>query len=65
MLKNEKKIYCIEARFYSDDNIWIATSKDIEGLALECETLDELNREILEWAPELIEHNENKIHLFV
>lgn len=58
MSDETKKIYHIQA-FYDDEaNVWCATSEDIPGLILECETLDELYREIQEWAPEMIEHNE-------
>jgi hypothetical protein len=38
-------------------NVYVATSSDVQGLVIEAETLDELEREVLWAVPELLELN--------
>lgn len=37
----------------NEANVYIATSSDLTGLVVEADTLDELEREVLELVPEL------------
>lgn len=41
----------------SEASVWIATSKDIQGLVLESESYDVLVEKVLETVPEIIELN--------
>lgn len=49
----------IKVEIIHDDeaNVYIATSSDLKGLVVEAETLDELEKEVLELAPELLALN--------
>ena len=46
--------YPINAHWDAESNVWIATSDDIQGLILECESYDGLLRETLLAVPELL-----------
>lgn len=46
----------IKVEIIHDDevNVYVATSSDLKGLVVEAETLDELEKEVLELVPELL-----------
>ena len=43
-------------------NVYIATSSDLKGLVVEANTLDELEKEVLELVPELLALNSPSLH---
>lgn len=46
----------IKVEIIHDDeaNVYVATSSDLKGLVIEAQTLDELEKEVLELVPELL-----------
>lgn len=49
--------YTIQLFWDSEAGVWLATSKDIQGLVLEADSLDEVIQKTLLAVPELIELN--------
>jgi len=49
---------------HDDDeaNVYVATSRDLKGLVVEAETLDELEKEVRDLVPELLTLNLPKLH---
>ncbi|MFI3185794.1 MAG: DUF1902 domain-containing protein [Methylococcaceae bacterium] len=54
----------IKVEIIHDDeaNVYVATSSDLKGLVVEAEALDELEKEVLDLAPQLLELNNPKLH---
>jgi predicted RNase H-like HicB family nuclease len=54
----------IKVEIIHDDeaNVYVATSSDLKGLVIEAETLDELEKEVLELVPELLALNKSTSH---
>ncbi len=54
----------IKVEIIHDDeaNVYVATSSDLKGLVVEAETLDELEKEVLDLAPQLLELDNPKLH---
>lgn len=52
-------IVCVE---WLDEEVYLATSEDIKGLVLQTDTLDEMEKEMRECIPWLLEGNHN-IHV--
>ena len=48
----------VKATWDDEAKVWVAQSSDIQGLATEAETLDELRTKILDMIPELLELND-------
>jgi len=53
----------IKVEIIHDDeaNVYVATSSDLKGLVVEAETLDELEKEVLDLAPQLLELDTPKL----
>lgn len=47
----------VKATWDDEANVWVAESDDIDGLAAEADTLDELRDKVLRMIPELIQLN--------
>jgi hypothetical protein len=45
----------------NEANVYIATSSDLKGLIVEADSLDELEKEVLELVPELLALNSPKL----
>lgn len=52
----------INAQWDDDANVWIATSDDIDGLAIEADTMDALIARLRIVIPELIEANHQELY---
>ena len=44
-----------------DAGVYVATSRDLQGLVVEAETLDELEKEVIALAPELLAFNNPRL----
>jgi hypothetical protein len=53
----EHDILVVRADWDDEAKVWVATTTDIEGLATEAPTLEELRSKVLAMAAELIELN--------
>jgi hypothetical protein len=53
----EKALYAIDLRRDESDTVWIATSEDVTGLALESVSLDELKKQVGFAVPDLLKIN--------
>lgn len=45
----------------NEANVYVATSSDLKGLVVEAETLDELEKEVLDLAPQLLAFDSPKL----
>lgn len=63
--EDEMKRNAIVVRATWDDGagVWVAKTDDLEGLAIEAETLDELTKDVLAMIPKLIERDGSKSEL--
>lgn len=54
----------IKVEIFHDDeaSVYVATSQDLKGLIVEAETLDELEKEVIALAPELLAFNNPKFN---
>ncbi len=52
----------VEIMHDAEVNVYVATSKDLKGLVVEAETLDELEKEVLELTPKLLALDVPKLH---
>jgi predicted PolB exonuclease-like 3'-5' exonuclease len=56
-VKLHRSVILVRADWDEDAHVWFATSDDIDGLAIEASTLEELRQKILAVVPELAELN--------
>lgn len=48
------KVYKVQADWDPEADVWVATSKDVPGLATEASTLELLTRKLRKMIPELL-----------
>lgn len=60
----KKEFKCTVSFWWDEDSsVWIATSNDVEGLALEDESLDRLITRVRDAIPELLDLNHHPINV--